>query len=94
MTSFFGSFHTFVPGNENAFWPFLLFVRGAGKSVSQFLKFAISRVEFLVNRVERGQQVGARPLINWKTVVAVFCWIMSWTVGHLSSFFKFAAGAS
>ena len=39
--------------NENAFWPLLVFIRGASKSVSQFLKFTISRVEFLVNKVER-----------------------------------------
>ena len=39
-------------------------------------------------------KVGARPLIDFKIMVAVSCLILSWTVGHLSSFIKFAAGAS
>ena len=36
--------------------------------------------------------MGARPLIDLKTMAAVSSLIMSWTVGHLSSFIKFAAG--
>ena len=77
---------------RNAFWPLLVSIPGASKSVSEFVKFTVSFVEFLANRIER--QVGARPLIDLKTMVAVSCWIMLCTVGYLSSFIKFAAGAS
>ena len=52
LTSCSNSFQTFGLRNENAFWPLLVFIRGASRSVSRFLKFTISRVEFLVNRVE------------------------------------------
>ena len=48
MTSCFNPFQTLAPQNEKAFWPLLVVIRGASKSVSQFLKFTISRVEFLV----------------------------------------------
>ena len=65
----FNSFQTLAPRNENALWHLLVFLRGDSKLVSQFLKFTISRVEFLVNKVER--QVGARPLIDLKTMIMI-----------------------
>ena len=37
--------------------------------------------------------MGARPLIDLKTMVPFSCLIMSWTVGHLSSSIKFTADA-
>ena len=53
LTSCYNSFQNLAPRNENVFWPLLVFIRGTSKSVSRFLKFTISRVEFLVNNVER-----------------------------------------